>query len=246
MKIKYFILQIKVLLIRLKRRRNTVFYIGGSQALPSPLTPGEEMRYLEMLGGTQDTEAKKVLIERNLRLVVYIARKFENTGVNVEDLISIGAIGLIKAINTFKTDKKIKLATYASRCIENEILMYLRSFRKLANEVFLQDPIGVDADGNEVTIEDKLAGEGYSIDDQVNLKMRIKLLYGALAAVLSQRERVIVELRYGLTAGEEETQREIAERLGISRSYVSRIEKRALKKMEKEITRLENGGLSAT
>jgi len=214
--------------------------IGG--AFPKNLSPEEEERYFrEYAAGS--IEAKNILIERNLRLVAHIVKKFNSK--ESEDLISVGTIGLIKSITTFKPDKG-KLATYASRCIENEILMYLRSFRKLANEVFLQDPIGVDADGNEVTIEDKLAGEGYSIDDQVNLKMRIKLLYGALAAVLSQRERVIVELRYGLTAGEEETQREIAERLGISRSYVSRIEKRALKKMEKEITRLENGGLSAT
>lgn len=218
--------------------KTRIDYIGGSETLPCPLNSEEEAHYLNMLGGPSDEDAKKVLIERNLRLVVYIARKFENTGVNVEDLISIGAIGLIKAINTFKTDKKIKLATYASRCIENEILMYLRRNTRVKAEVSIDEPLNVDWEGNELLLSDVLGTEVdiiyRGIEDEVDRDLLMKAM-----EKLSKRERRIVELRFGLNQGDEEkTQKEVADLLGISQSYISRLEKKIIGRLKKEIGRM--------
>ena len=214
----------------------TLFYIGGSDILPAPLEREEEKRLLqEYAAGSQ--EARSILIERNLRLVVYIAKKFESAGVNVEDLISIGTIGLIKAVNTFKMDKNIKLATYASRCIENEILMYLRRTSKLKSEVSLDEPLNVDWDGNELLLSDILGTESdlvyHRLEDEVNRK----LLYGAMTK-LTPREKELMEMRFGLRNGREMTQKEVADKLGISQSYISRLEKRIITRLQREIKRL--------
>ncbi|MDR1703414.1 MAG: RNA polymerase sporulation sigma factor SigE [Clostridiales bacterium] len=222
----------------LRKSGESSHYIGGSEALPCPLTSEEEARLLSGLGGDSDGEIKKVLIERNLRLVVYIARKFENTGINVEDLISIGTIGLIKAINTFKTDKRIKLATYASRCIENEILMYLRRNTRLKSEVSIDEPLNVDWEGNELLLSDVLGTDVdiicRDIEDEVDRELLMKAL-----EKLSRRERSIVELRFGLNRGsEEKTQKEVADLLGISQSYISRLEKKIIGRLKKEISRM--------
>jgi RNA polymerase sporulation-specific sigma factor len=198
------------------------------------LSPEEEKRCLiEYAGGSED--AKNILIERNLRLVAHIVKKYSNHIKDSEDLISIGTIGLIKAITTFKPEKGTRLATYAARCIDNEILMHIRSSKKYTSDVYLQDTIGMDREGNEVRIEDKLADEKDPIDDQVDLKMQIKRLCEAIKSVLHDRERHVILLRYGLKDGDEMTQREIAQLLGISRSYVSRIEKKAIMKLGKEM-----------
>ena len=217
-------------------RIGTLFYIGGSDILPAPLEREEEKRLLqEYAAGSQ--EARSILIERNLRLVVYIAKKFESAGVNVEDLISIGTIGLIKAVNTFKMDKNIKLATYASRCIENEILMYLRRTSKLKSEVSLDEPLNVDWDGNELLLSDILGTESdlvyHRLEDEVNRK----LLYGAMTK-LTPREKELMEMRFGLKSGKEMTQKEVADRMGISQSYISRLEKRIISRLQKEIKKL--------
>ena len=204
--------------------------------LPPPLDTRQEGELLAKLGTSEEFEAKQMLIERNLRLVVYIAKKFDNTGVGVEDLISIGTIGLIKAINTFVPDKKIKLATYASRCIENEILMYLRRTNKTKMEVSIDEPLNVDWDGNELLLSDILGTEEdiiyKDLEDEVDRKMLRKAL-----GTLSQRERLIIELRFGLNSdsGEELTQKEVADMLGISQSYISRLEKKIISKMRREI-----------
>ena len=222
-----------------KKRAGKVFYIGGSDVLPPPLPPAEEARQLALLeqGDHTSDKARDVLIEHNLRLVVYIARKFENTGLNVEDLISIGTIGLIKAINTFKTDKKIKLATYASRCIENEILMYLRRNNKLKSEVSIDEPLNVDWDGNELLLSDILGTESDTISKDIEEEADKQMLYQALEK-LAPRERDIVEMRFGLkTDGEEMTQKEVADLLGISQSYISRLEKKIIVRLRKEISR---------
>ena len=233
-------IQINNLLKKLKefgrRKVRTLFYIGGSDVLPAPLEREEEKKLLkEYASGSQ--EARSILIERNLRLVVYIAKKFENAGVNVEDLISIGTIGLIKAVNTFKMDKNIKLATYASRCIENEILMYLRRTSKLKSEVSLDEPLNVDWDGNELLLSDILGTEGdlvyHRLEDEVNRK----LLYGAMTK-LDPREKELMEMRFGLRSGKELTQKEGADKLGISQSYISRLEKRIITRLQREIKRL--------
>ena len=204
--------------------------------MPPPLDPVDEARVLqEYADGSQD--ARTILIERNLRLVVYIARKFDNAGVNVEDLISIGTIGLIKAVNTFRMDKNIKLATYASRCIENEILMYLRRNVKLKSEVSLDEPLNVDWDGNELLLSDGLGTENdlvyHHLEDEVNRK----LLYAAMKK-LEPRERQLMEMRFGLVSGREMTQKEVADRLGISQSYISRLEKRIISRLQREIRKL--------
>lgn len=217
-----------------KAEEETVYYIGGSEVLPPPLEKGKEEEVISKLGTSEDKEAKETLIERNLRLVVYIARKFENTGVNVEDLISIGTIGLIKAINTFKTDKKIKLATYASRCIENEILMYLRRNTKTKTEVSIDEPLNVDWEGNELLLSDVLGTDVdiiyRGLEDEVD-----KQLLGEAIKKLSKRERQIVELRFGLlNDGNEKTQKEVADLLGISQSYISRLEKKIIGRLKKE------------
>lgn len=223
------------LLRKIINKKEGVFYIGGSDVFPPPLKPEEETVLLEQLGGEDDVMVKSVLIERNLRLVVYIARKFENTGINVEDLISIGTIGLIKAINTFKVDKKIKLATYASRCIENEILMYLRRNSKTKSEVSIDEPLNVDWEGNELLLSDILGTESDIITKGIEEEVDRELLNHAMEK-LSGRERKIVEMRFGiLPETEEKTQKEVADILGISQSYISRLEKKIMKRLKKEI-----------
>jgi len=221
------------------RKIETIYYIGGSDVLPAPLGPEEEAKMLARLGTAQHGEkARATLIEHNLRLVVYIARKFENTGVNVEDLISIGTIGLIKAINTFKADKKIKLATYASRCIENEILMYLRRNSRIKAEVSIDEPLNVDWDGNELLLSDILGTDVDIIYRDIEDEVDRDLLRMALTK-LSGREKRIVELRFGLIGdGEEMTQKEVADLLGISQSYISRLEKKIICRLRKEISRM--------
>jgi RNA polymerase sporulation-specific sigma factor len=224
----------KILVIQ----NNEIYYIGGSETLPPPLTPDEEAELVTQLGGEHDAHAKTTLIERNLRLVVYIARKFENTGVNVEDLISIGSIGLIKAINTFKSDKKIKLATYASRCIENEILMYLRRNTRIKTEVSIDEPLNVDWEGNELLLSDILGTDVDVIYRDLENEIDRDLLKKALDK-LSKREKMIVELRFGIDReGEEMTQKEVADLLGISQSYISRLEKKIIYRLKKEMNRM--------
>lgn len=221
-----------------KKYIETIYYIGGAEVLPSPLKPHEEAELIDQLGSAEDLSAKAVLIERNLRLVVYIARKFENTGVNVEDLISIGTIGLIKAINTFRADKKIKLATYASRCIENEILMYLRRNTRTKSEVSIDEPLNVDWEGNELLLSDILGTEVDVIYRDVEEEVDRELL-GKAMSKLSSREKKIVELRFGLDSdGDEMTQKEVADLLGISQSYISRLEKKIIGRLKKEIARM--------
>jgi RNA polymerase sporulation-specific sigma factor len=212
-------------------------YIGSSEALPPPLSNEEEINLLDRLA-SGDRAVKGVLIERNLRLVVYIARKFENTGVGIEDLVSIGTIGLIKAVNTFDPGKKIKLATYASRCIENEILMYLRRNNKTRAEVSFDEPLNIDWDGNELLLSDVLGTENDSTYKYVEEEIDKNLLDSALKN-LSEREKVIVELRFGLKNGTERTQKEVADSLGISQSYISRLEKRIIRKLKKDIKRMD-------
>ena len=220
--------------------RADVHYIGGTDVLPPPLEPKEEECVIRKLGTEEVEEAKKELIEHNLRLVVYIAKKFDNTGVGVEDLISIGTIGLIKAINTFRPDKKIKLATYASRCIENEILMYLRRNNKTKMEVSIDEPLNVDWDGNELLLSDILGTEEDTIYRDMENEAEKKLLFRAIAQ-LSTRERTIVKMRFGIGTldGEEKTQKEVADLLGISQSYISRLEKKIMKRLRKEMVRYE-------
>ena len=219
--------------------KKEVHYIGGSDILPPPLEPEEERELLEKLGILDDTEVKSILIERNLRLVVYIAKKFDNTGVGVEDLISIGTIGLIKAVNTFKLDKKIKLATYASRCIENEILMYLRRSAKTKMEVSIDEPLNVDWDGNELLLSDILGTEEDLIYRDLEEEVDKELLKKAMN-ILTDREKMIVDLIFGLNneKGEEMTQKEVADLLGISQSYISRLEKKIMKRLKKEMLRI--------
>ena len=215
-----------------------VHYIGGSDVLPAPLEAEEEASIIEELSTENEGDAKKCLIEHNLRLVVYIAKRFDNTGVGVEDLISIGTIGLIKAINSYKPDKNIKLATYASRCIENEILMYLRRNNKTKAEVSIDEPLNVDWDGNELLLSDILGTDEDVIYKDIESEAERKILNSAIAK-LSERERTIVDLRYGLSSsdGEEKTQKEVADMLGISQSYISRLEKKIIKRLQKEMVK---------
>ncbi|HHT98082.1 MAG TPA: RNA polymerase sporulation sigma factor SigE [Clostridiales bacterium] len=221
-------------------RRGEIHYIGGSDVLPAPLGPVKEAEVISLFGTERETEMKSILIEHNLRLVVYIAKKFDNTGIGVEDLISIGTIGLIKAINTFNPDKNIKLATYASRCIENEILMYLRRNNKIKLEVSIDEPLNTDWDGNELLLSDILGTEENIIYKNLEEEVDKKLLKKALSK-LSERERVIVDLRYGLTNedGNEKTQKEVADLLGISQSYISRLEKKIIKRLNKEMIKFQ-------
>lgn len=210
-----------------------VYYLGGVNVLPPPLTSKEEIELLQRL--ENDESIKTILIERNLRLVVYISRKFENTGIDVEDLISIGTIGLIKAVNTFKLNKNIKLATYASRCIENEILMYLRKNNKKKSEVSFDEPLNVDLDGNELLLSDILGTENDEIYKLIEEEIDKDLLVMALDR-LSDREKQIMELRFGLASkGRERTQKEVATMLGISQSYISRLEKKIISRLKKEM-----------
>lgn len=222
------------------RKNNEIHYIGGAEVLPAPLEPAREASVIGKLGSLKDKEAKSMLIEHNLRLVVYIAKKFDNTNVGVEDLISIGTIGLIKAINTFKPDKKIKLATYASRCIENEILMYLRRNNKTKMEVSIDEPLNVDWDGNELLLADILGTDEDVIYRDIEQEVERSLLNKAIGK-LNDREQTIVKLRFGLNMpdGEERTQKEVADLLGISQSYISRLEKRIMKRLKKEILRYQ-------
>ena len=220
-------------------RSGEVFYIGGNDVLPAPLEPKREAFILQKLGTGQEEEAKSVLIEHNLRLVVYIAKKFDNTGIGVEDLISIGTIGLIKAINTFNPAKKIKLATYASRCIENEILMYLRRNNKTKMEVSIDEPLNVDWDGNELLLSDILGTDDDIIYKDLEHEVDKKLLMRAMTT-LTEREKMIIELRFGINQkeGEEKTQKEVADLLGISQSYISRLEKKIIKRLKKEMIKM--------
>ena len=218
--------------------KKDIHYIGGSDILPAPLDSNEEMAAINDLGSEDDEQARKVLIEHNLRLVVYIAKKFDNTGVGVEDLISIGTIGLIKAINTFNPDKNIKLATYASRCIENEILMYLRRNNKTKMEVSIDEPLNVDWDGNELLLSDILGTEEDTIYKDLENEVERKLLIRAINR-LSGRERTIIQMRFGLGTpdGEERTQKEVADMLGISQSYISRLEKKIIQRLRREMVK---------
>ena len=221
-----------------EKKQGGVFYIGGSDVFPPPLKPEEELVLLEQLGGEEDVTVKSVLIERNLRLVVYIAKRFDSGSANVEDLISIGTIGLIKAVNTFDPSKNIKLATYASRCIENEILMYLRRNSKTKAEVSIDEPLNVDWDGNELLLSDILGTEEDIIYRDLEEEVEKSMLNKAIGK-LSERERIIVDLRYGLSSmdGEEKTQKEVADLLGISQSYISRLEKKIMKRLKKELVK---------
>lgn len=221
---------------KLKLSFNPVYYVGGNDVLPPPLSKDEEESLVnELIGG--DESIRSILIERNLRLVVYIARKFENTGVGVEDLISVGTIGLIKAVNTFNPEKKIKLATYASRCIENEILMYLRRNSKVKAEISFYEPLNIDWDGNELLLSDILGTENDTVYNLIEDEVDKELLFIAMKN-LSKREKEIVQLRFGLQGYKEKTQKEVADMLGISQSYISRLEKKIIKRLKKEINKM--------
>ena len=211
-----------------------IFYIAGSQTLPPPLSPEEEEKIISKLDTDEKTEARKILVERNLRLVVYIAKKFENTGIGIEDLISIGTIGLMKSVNTFNSEQKIKLATYASRCIENEILMYLRRNNKIKTEVSIDEPLNKDSDGNELLLSDILGTDSDVTSRNLEDEVDMKLLKEAIKK-LNDREKNIMEMRFGFISGKEKTQKEVADELGISQSYISRLEKKIINKMKKDI-----------
>ena len=208
-----------------------IFYVGGSDNLPAPLSSKEEEEAIKKLDKGDDN-ARKLLVEHNLRLVVYIAKKFENTGVGIEDLVSIGTIGLMKAINTFNSEKKIKLATYASRCIENEILMYLRRSNRLKSEISIDEPLNQDSDGNELLLSDILGTEEDITSRRLEDEVDQKLLKASISK-LNKREKDIMELRFGFITGNEKTQKEVADMLGISQSYISRLEKKIIGKMKK-------------
>ena len=207
------------------------FYINGAASLPPPLEPGEEAEAIEAL---PDAAARSTLIEHNLRLVVYIAKKFENSGVGIEDLISIGTIGLIKAVGTYRSDKNIKLATYASRCIENEILMYMRKSSSQRNDISIDEPLNTDWDGNELLLSDVLGSDEDSVSRDME-KLEEERAVRAAVSALSDRERLIISLRYGLDGQRDETQKEVAERLGISQSYISRLEKKIISRLKEDI-----------
>ena len=211
-----------------------IFYVAGSQTLPPPLEPQEEERLINELEKEENFEARQILVERNLRLVVYIAKKFENTGVGIEDLVSIGTIGLMKSINTFKANKNIKLATYASRCIENEILMFLRRSNKIKGEISIDEPLNQDGDGNELLLSDILGTDADIVSKGIEDEVDKKLLRICMEK-LNPREKNIMELRFGFKTGNEKTQKEVADMLGISQSYISRLEKKIISKMKKEI-----------
>ncbi len=211
-----------------------VGYISSNNLFPEPLTTEEEKMYLQKMQ-EGDEEARNILIEKNLRLVAHVCKKYSNTNVDQDDLISIGTIGLIKGINSFKVDKNVKLSTYVSRCIENEVLMYFRSSKKTNAEVSLEDPIGKDKDDNTITLQDILENNERNIEDEVDLKIKMKKLYEKIKIVLKDREKLIIELRFGLDGRKPKTQNQIAEMMGISRSYVSRIETKAIGKLAKEM-----------
>ncbi|MCK4259104.1 MAG: RNA polymerase sporulation sigma factor SigE [Halanaerobiales bacterium] len=242
MKLLHFRLFFQLLKIRILQRfgfyQSPIYYVGSSEALPPPLTSDEEKYFLNKLG-QGDKAVRSILIERNLRLVVYIGRKFENTGIDIEDLVSIGTIGLIKAVNTFDVGKNIKLATYASRCIENEILMYLRRNNKKRSEVSFDEPLNIDWDGNELKLSDVLGTDVDLIYKYIEEAVDKELLEEAMER-LTEREQQILILRFGLrTKGDTKTQKEVADQLGISQSYISRLEKRIIKKLKREVKKME-------
>jgi RNA polymerase sporulation-specific sigma factor len=239
MKCTGLILRLEAWLLRLGAcPRQALFYINGPDVLPQPLSKEEEAQAIHALesGGPEGEQARAVLIERNLRLVAFIARRFENTGVGIEDLISIGTLGLIKAVGTFRSDKNIKLATYASRCIENEILMYIRKISG-RQEVSMDEPLNTDWDGNELLLSDVLGSDELPVDEEVKQREEKQALHRAIRR-LSQREQLIVSLRFGLGGHQEMTQKEVADLLGISQSYISRLEKRILSRLRKELAGL--------
>lgn len=211
-----------------------VGYVSNSSLFPEPLSPEEEKLYIEKYN-SGDENAKKILIERNLRLVAHISKKYTSSTIEQEDIISIGTIGLIKAVNSYKGNKGVRLGTYAARCIENEILMHFRATKRLQQEVSLNESIGQDKEGNVITFIDVIENDDVSIDEQIDLKMKVKKLYEQISKVLKNREKTIIELRFGLNGKEPKTQNEVAQMLGISRSYVSRIETKAISKLAKEI-----------
>lgn len=228
--------KIKELLKKLNLSTNVVNYVSGTEVLPSPFSPEEEALLIEKLS-PENKAVQDKLIEHNLRLVVYIARRFINTGVDLDDLISVGSIGLIKAVSSFSADKKVKLATYASRCIENEILMHLRKISKIKNEVSFDEPLNTDYDGNELMLKDVMGTDGDAVYKKIENGVENELLKEALKR-LNGREREIMELRYGLSGGEEKTQREVADMLGISQSYISRLEKKIIFRLKKEFSKM--------
>lgn len=221
-----------------KGEKNTIFYMASGESLPRPFTREEEEEKITLLLSGRE-EIRSQLIEHNLRLVVYIARKFDNTGIDLDDLISVGTIGLIKAVNTFNADKKIKLATYASRCIENEILMHLRKVVRFRGEVSLDEPLNVDFEGNELLLSDVLGTDSDCVFTSIESSIDQELLKGALEK-LPERERQIMALRFGLYGLQERTQKEVADMLGISQSYISRLEKKIVQKLKKEISKVLN------
>ena len=232
---KNLLMQIRLWLLRIVRR-DKVMYIGGSDTLPQPLTRAEEAELIARMG-QGDFSVRQTLIERNLRLVVSLARRFENTGINMEDLIAIGTIGLIQAVNTFRADKNIKLATYASRCIENEILMYLRKNSAQRTEISFDEPLSTDWDGKELLLSDVLGTDGDTVMRPIEADVDRKLLQDA-GGKLSSRERDIISLRFGLGGKKEMTQKEVADRMGISQSYISRLEKRIILRLKREILKM--------
>ncbi|GHU56285.1 RNA polymerase sigma-35 factor [Clostridia bacterium] len=227
------LLRLRLTLVKMILKNSGVYYINGSENLPPPFTQEEESKAFELLM-KGDENAKNSLIEHNLRLVVYIAKKFENTGIGIEDLISIGTIGLIKAVNTFSVDKNIKLATYASRCIENEILMFLRKSTVYRNEVSLDEPINIDWDGNEISYSDVLGTDGDTVNAPLEIEAEKDMLLKSVNS-LCERERMIMQMRFGLLTGDEMTQKEVADLLGISQSYISRLEKKIIRKLKAEL-----------
>ncbi len=212
----------------------TIGYISNNNLFPETLSGEEEKKYIKLMS-QGDEEAKNILIEHNLRLVAHVCKKYANSNVDQDDLISIGSIGLIKGINSFNVEKNIKLSTYISKCIDNEILMYLRSSKRLNQEVYLEEPIGKDKDDNTITLKEILENDEKPIDEEIELKLNIKKLYDKIKTILKERERTIIELRFGLNGKEPKTQNEIAKNMGISRSYVSRIETKAIGKLAKEL-----------
>ncbi len=234
--LKKLLLKIKFWLLKRSLPDNVLHYICGKEALPKPLSEAEESAVLRRYS-EGDKSVKNALIERNLRLVVYIARRYENSGVDLEDLVSIGTIGLIKAVDSFDVGKKIKLATYASRCIENEILMHLRRVVKTKGDVSFDEPLNVDYDGNELLLSDVLGTDGDVVYRDIETGAERELLLRALSR-LSDREREIMEMRFGLKTGEEKTQKEVADKLGISQSYISRLEKKIIVRLKKEFSKM--------
>ncbi len=228
------ILKFKFFNFKNETNEQQVFYVAGSQNLPPPLETKEEEELIRRFEDNGDDEARKMLVERNLRLVVYIAKKFENTGVGIEDLVSIGTIGLMKGVNTFKASKNIKLATYASRCIENEILMFLRRSNRIKGEISIDEPLNQDGDGNELLLSDILGTDSDIVSKEIEDEVDKRLLRGCMNK-LNEREKSIMELRFGFKTGNEKTQKEVADMMGISQSYISRLEKKIISKMKREI-----------